>query len=398
MMTATTNVAMAASRAHRICTVTAAFLQGGARRRSVDPTGFFCYKIAMTVEQFLPAFHYGDAVSNAALALDRSLRAQGIESRLVTLTCDECLQGRAILFADYRVDPAAVKVLHFAVPSPLTDFFLEQKGRKALFYHNITPARFFVGYSDFFVRFVSAGREHLQRLSASFDLSLAMSGYSAGELRALGFSDVRVFPLPADLGDYSREPSRPFMELLENERKNILFVGRVIPNKKIEDLVRTVFYYKKYVSPAIRLIVMGNTRALPKYFHALADLAARFYLTSEDVLFTGHLPLDEFLAVYRRADVFLSMSEHEGFCLPLLESCLFQLPILAYDAAAVAETMDGTGILFRDKDPARVAGLVEQVLENDALNRRLRAQGPARIERYRRQADAGLLLDWLRQL
>jgi glycosyltransferase involved in cell wall biosynthesis len=352
----------------------------------------------MTVEQFLPAFHYGDAVSNAALALDRSLRALGAESRLVTLTCDESMQGRAMLFADYRDDPAAVKILHFAVPSPLSDFFREQKGRKAIFYHNITPAHFFADYSDFFVRFVNAGREQLRSLSASFGLALAMSGYSAGELRDLGFANVRVFPLPADLDDYAREPSRPFMKLLENERKNILFVGRVVPNKKIEDLVRAVFYYKKYISPAIRLIVMGNTRALPKYFHAVSDLAARFYLNAEDVLFTGHLPLDEFLAVYRRADVFLSMSEHEGFCLPLLESCLFQLPVLAFDAAAVAETLDGTGILFRDKDPALVAGLVEQVLEDDALNRRLRAQGPGRIERYRRQADAGLLLDWLGQL
>ena len=88
-----------------------------------------------------------------------------------------------------------------------------------------------------------------------------------------------------------------------------------------------VFFYKKYISPAVRLIVAGNTRALPKYFHAVLDLAARFFLTSEDVLFTGHLPTDEFLAVYRLADVFLSMSEHEGFCLPLLESCYFQVPV-----------------------------------------------------------------------
>jgi glycosyltransferase involved in cell wall biosynthesis len=137
---------------------------------------------------------------------------------------------------------------------------------------------------------------------------------------------------------------------------------------------------------------------LPKYFHAVADLAARFYLTAEDVFFTGHLPLEEFLAVYRLADVFLSMSEHEGFCLPLLESCFFQVPVLAYDAAAVAETLDGAGILFRDKEAARTAALVEQVLGNESLRRQLRSQAVARIERYRRQADPAQLLGWLRQL
>jgi len=352
----------------------------------------------MTVEQFLPAFHYGDAVSDNALAIDRYLRSQGVASRLVTLTCDENMRERAILFNDYRVDPASIKVLHFAVPSPLSEFFQDQKCKKVLVYHNITPARFFAGYSDFFVRFVTAGREHLRRLSGSFDLSIGVSGYNAGELRELGYANVRVFPLIIDLDGYAGAPSRPFMELLQNERRNILFVGRVIPNKKIEDLVKTVFYYKKYISPAVRLIVMGNNRALPKYFEAVSDLAARFFLTSEDVLFTGHLPMDEFLAVYHTADVFLSLSEHEGFCLPLLESCLFRLPVLAYDACAVAETMDGAGILFRDKDPAHVAGLVEQVLENDDLRRRLRAQGEERIARYRRQADPAILLDWLRQL
>ena len=108
--------------------------------------------------------------------------------------------------------------------------------------------------------------------------------------------------------------------------------------------------------------------------------------------------MDEFLAVYRVADIFLSMSEHEGFCLPLLESCVFQVPLLAYDAAAVAETMDGAGILFRDKDASLVAGLMEQVIENRSLGQQLRSQAVARIERYRRQADPDVLLGWLRQL
>jgi glycosyltransferase involved in cell wall biosynthesis len=352
----------------------------------------------MTVEQFLPAFHYGDAVGNSALALHEYLCGRGVESRLVAMTCDECLREQAVPFAGYRPDAGSVKIMHFAIPSPLTDFFLEAKGKKAMIYHNITPARFFAGYSAEMVRLTSAGREQLGRLSGCFDLSLGVSQYNADELRGLGFRDVRVFPLLVNLADYGREPSRAYMELLKNERKNILFTGRITPNKRIEDLIKVVFFYKKYISPAVRLIVVGNTRTLPKYFLAVQDLAARFYLTAEDVLFTGHLPMEEFLAAYRLADVFLSMSEHEGFCLPLLESCFFHVPVVAYDAAAVAETLDGAGILFRDKDPARVAGLVEQVLESEALRRQLQARAAAKIESYRRQADPGILLEWLRQL
>jgi glycosyltransferase involved in cell wall biosynthesis len=364
----------------------------------VDRLVVFCYKGAMTVEQFLPAFHYGDAVGNSALALHKYLLGTGVESRLVAMTCDECLRDQAVLFSDYRLDAGSIKIMHFAIPSPLTDFFLEVKGKKAMIYHNITPAHFFAGYSVALARLTSAGREHLQRLGDCFDLSLGVSQYNAGELRGLGFRDVRVFPLLVNLDDYEQEPSRAYMELLKNERKNILFTGRITPNKKIEDLIKVVFFYKKYISPAVRLIVVGNTRTLPKYFLAVQDLAARFYLTSEDVLFTGHLPMDEFLAAYRLADVFLSMSEHEGFCLPLLESCFFQVPVVAYDAAAVAETLEGAGILCRDKDPARVAGLVEQVLESEPLRKQLRARAAAKIENYRRQADPGILLEWLRQL
>jgi glycosyltransferase involved in cell wall biosynthesis len=352
----------------------------------------------MTVEQFLPAFHYGDAVGNSALALHQFLLSRGVESRLLAMTCDECLRDQAAPFCDYIMDPASIKIMHFAIPSPLTDFFLEAKGKKVMIYHNITPAHFFAGYSDAMVRLTSAGREHLGRLIDCFALSLGVSQYNADELHELGFQDVRVFPLLVNLDDYVQAPSRAYMELLKNERKNILFTGRITPNKKIEDLIKVVFFYKKYISPAVRLIVVGNTSTLPKYFLAVQDLAARFYLTAEDVLFTGHLPMDEFLAAYRLADVFLSMSEHEGFCLPILESCFFQVPVVAYDAAAVAETLDGAGVLFRDKDPARVAGLVEQVLENEPLRRQLQARAAAKIGAYRRQADPGILLEWLRQL
>ena len=159
----------------------------------------------MTVEQFLPALHYGDAVGNSALALHRFLQGRGIESRLVAMTCDECLKDQAVLFSNYRLDARSVKVMHFAVASQLTDFFLELKGKKVLVYHNITPARFFADFSDFLTRFTSAGREHLQRLHGSFDLSLGDSTYNANELRDLGFANVQVFPLLVNLNDYGGE-------------------------------------------------------------------------------------------------------------------------------------------------------------------------------------------------
>jgi glycosyltransferase involved in cell wall biosynthesis len=352
----------------------------------------------MTVEQFLPSLHYGDAVGNSALALHRFLLSRGVGSRVIAMNSDASVKDQAIMFSNYRLDPDAIKILRFAIPSPLTDFFLGLNGKKVLIYHNITPSRFFVGYSDSLVRITTAGREQLKKLNRCFDMSIGDSTYNSEELRELGFSNVRVFPLLVNLDDYNHEYSQAYADLLKNERKNIMFAGRISPNKKIEDLIKVVFFYKKYISPAVRLIVAGNTSSLPRYYLAVQDLASRFHLTVEDVFFTGHLPMDEFLAVYRLADVFLSMSEHEGFCLPLLESCYFQVPVVAFDAAAVAETLDGAGILFRDKESARVAGLIEQVLEKDSLRRRLKTLATERIGRYRLQADPEILLAMLRQL
>jgi glycosyltransferase involved in cell wall biosynthesis len=166
-----------------------------------------------------------------------------------------------------------------------------------------------------------------------------------------------------DFGKYGG-PTNDFLHgLFRNGRTNILFVGRVAPNKKIEDLIKVTFYYKKFISPLVRLIIVGKTESLPVYYQALIKLADAFLLTPEEIVFTGHIPDEDMFALYRAADVFLSMSEHEGFCLPLVESMIFDVPVMACDFAAVPDTLDGCGILLREKRVDRVA---------DVRNRSLR--------------------------
>lgn len=354
----------------------------------------------MIVEHFLPAFHYGDAIGNSTLTFHRYLLKQGIESRIIAMTIDECLKDVAGYFRDYKSNPTpgSIKILHFAIPSELTDFFLEIAGKKVMIYHNITPPNFFIDFSDDLVRFTLEGRRHLERLSQCFHLSIADSSYNAGELQELNYQNIHVFPITIDLSDYNAPYSSPYYQLMDDERKNIIFVGRITPNKKIEDLVKIVFFYKKYLSPSIRLIVAGNTRTLPRYFHSVRDLANRFLLTSEDIVFTGHIPFDELLSVYRLGDVFISMSEHEGFCLPLIESSYFRVPVVAYQAGAVAETLGDGGILFNEKKVEQVASLVEQTIHNENLRSTIQKLQALRIEKYIEDSQPGKLLDMLREL
>jgi len=354
----------------------------------------------MIIEQFLPAFHYGDAIGNSALSFHRFLLENGHQSRIIAMTIDECLKDQATFFKDYKDNPTAdsLKILHFAIPSELTGFFLETPGKKAMIYHNITPSHFFTDYSDHLVRFTHEGRVHLERLNDCFDVSIAVSNYNAEDLRALNFRNVKVSPLMISLKDYDTPYSEAYYNLYKDERKNIIFVGRITPNKKIEDLIKTLFFYKKYLSPTIRLMVAGNDKTLPKYFNAVRDLASRFYLSSDDIVFTGHIPFDELLAVYKLGDVFLSMSEHEGFCLPLIESNYLQIPVVAYDAGAVAETLDGSGIVFKEKKYEMVAGLVEQVLHDEKLRLHLNSLQSQRIEKYQQDSQPEKLLSLLQDI
>ncbi len=352
----------------------------------------------MIIEQFLPAFHYGDAIGNSAFCLHEFLLGQGIDSRIIALTIDENMRDKGTFFKDYKENPASLKILHYAVPSPLTDFFLQAKGKKAMVYHNVTPSHFFTDFSDDLVRFTNEGRVHLERLNDCFDMSIAVSNYNAGELKALNFRNVQVFPLLISLDDYAKPYSKAYYNLLKDERKNIVFVGRITPNKKIEDLVKVLFFYKKYLSPSVRLIIAGNPNTLPKYFHAVRDLASRFYLSSDDIMFTGHIRFNELLSVYRLGDLYLSMSEHEGFCLPLIESCYFRLPIIAYDAGAISETIRDAGIVVKEKNYEYIAGLAEKVMNDEGLNKKLKGYADERIAQYKAEALPVKLLELLQTL
>lgn len=352
----------------------------------------------MVVEQYLSGFHAGDAVGNYALCFHRFLLGRGIASRIVALTIDPGLRGEADLPGERPPDPGALKIYHFAIASPLSGLFLRLPGRKVLLYHNVTPPAFFAGFSEPLRRLTEAARGELRALVAGCRHFVADSRFNAEELLRLGAADVFVFPVLLDesAGEGGASPS--FAAPFRDGRRNLLFVGRVTPNKKIEDLLKLLAFLKRHGDGAARLIVVGSTATLPRYHYALLGLADRLRLDNRDLVFTGHLPRADFLAAYGVADAFVSMSEHEGFCLPLIESCRCGLPVVATAAGAVPETLGGAGLLLADKDIAFAAALVERVLADDGLRLGLRRAARRRYDEYRRQARPERLLAHLEAL
>lgn len=353
----------------------------------------------MRIDQLIPAFHRGDAIGDEASSLRKFFRSQGFSSEIYRLTCDKSLEGESSEFSVFPAPaPSDVAILHFALPSALTEAFRRLPCKKAIIYHNVTTPEFFQGFSEEMVRLARLGREELRSLTYVADLALADSRFNAQELVDFGFKEAHVFPLFVDFSKYEKSMNTFVHRLFRDERTNVLFVGRVVPNKKIEDLIKVIFYYKKYISPLVRLIIVGKTSALPAYYSSLIRLADDFLLKPDEIQFTGHVPDDEMFAIYRAADVFLSLSEHEGFCLPLVESMIFDVPVIAYNSTAVPDTLDGAGILISEKRVERVAELVDIVAHNKYIRDRVIREQRVRLERLKAEGREPFLLRCLERL
>lgn len=349
----------------------------------------------MRIHQWVPAAHKGDAIGDSARAIREILRAQGYESDLFAITIDDALRGDVRPFSDPGALDGDVTIFHFALPSPMTSAFAALKGTKILQYHNITPAAFFAPYDAGLFRLAALGRRELQTLAGKVDLALGDSEFNRQELEALGFRPTGVMPIAVNAARLRDAPPRPALErILSDGLVNILFVGRIVPNKKIEDHVRLAEVYKRYVDAYYRFIFVGRYDGVPRYYDQVRALIDQFEMLPDRFWFTGPVPDEDLAAFYRWADVYVSLSEHEGFCVPLVEAMAADVPVLAYAAGAVPETLGGAGVLFSPKDLEVASELLGSLVYDRGLRqrviggqrKRLMDFAPERIETRLREA------------
>jgi glycosyltransferase involved in cell wall biosynthesis len=322
----------------------------------------------MVVNQWVPAAHRGDAIGDSARSVRDLLRAQGHDAGIFALHIDDDMRGDVQPFADAAAAKGDVTILHFAVPSPMTEAFAGLPRGRVLQYHNITPARFYAPYDPGIFRLAVVGRRELASLAGRCDLALGDSEYNRQELEELGFAATSVFPVAVDLGRITGAPPTPALEKWLNDGlTNFLFVGRMVPNKKIEDIIRLAEHYKRYVDAHYRFIFVGRDDGVPRYANMLRALIAELGWLPDRYLFTGGVPDRELAAYYRYSSVYISMSEHEGFCVPLLEAMAADLPILAYASTAIPDTLAGAGVQFAPKDFEHAAELLGMLAFDDRL-------------------------------
>lgn len=354
----------------------------------------------MRIVQWLPAAHRGDAIGDESLRIRALLRRAGFQTDIYALEVDRDMQGEVLPFPERQaLGPADVVILHFALPSPLSGEFRRSTAKKILIYHNITPHHFFLGYDDELVRISLAGRRELKQLADATDLALGDSEYNRQELAQMGFSDTAVFPILLDFERYlSTEVNPVVVEMFDDDRANFLFVGRIFPNKKFEDLLKFAFFYKKYVSENFRLILVGKAGRCESYHVALQALAQEWGLRPAEVVFTGHISWDDLLAVYECSDVFVSMSEHEGFAVPLVESMLKRVPVMAYAAGAVPDTLGGAGMLFYEKNYEELTEMAHLIATDERVRDRLLASQDQRIVDFSPERVGDKLLSYIEEV
>ena len=316
----------------------------------------------MIVNQWIPAAHRGDAIGDSARRMRDLLRGMGHGSEIYALTIDDDMRGEARPFDEPASRSGDVTLFHYALPSPMTAAFKALPARRVLQYHNVTPAHFFAPYQPEVFRIAALARQDLAALVGHADLALGVSEYNRQELERLGFMTTGVLPIALDLGRVTSAPAHPVLDrMLGDGLSNFLFVGRIVPNKRIEDIVRLAEMYKRHIDANYRFIFVGRTDAMPRYYATVRALVAEFDMLPDRFVFAGAVPDWELAAYYRTASVYLSLSEHEGFCVPLLEAMAADVPVFAYESSAVGETLGGAGVCWSPKDLEYAAELLGQL-------------------------------------
>jgi glycosyltransferase involved in cell wall biosynthesis len=335
------------------------------------------------IHQILPCLSSGDAIGNHTLEIQEILRRGGYTSYIFADDIHKEVRPLAKPYIHYKKysSPDNLLIYHFSVGSPVSELVKTLPDKKILIYHNITPPEFLRGFEDYTYEVLRKGRDELKTFRGLCHLALGDSEFNRLELEEMGFNPTGVLPIIVDFEKYKTLPRSSMVAKYQDGYTNLLFVGRIIPNKRQEDVLLTFYFYKNYINPKSRLFLVG-LNGIERYDLMLDELIRRLKL--EDVYFTGKVQFDELLAYYTVAHVFLCMSEHEGFCVPLIESMYFKIPIIAYQAASIPYTLGPAGVRVHTKKYEEIAEMIHILVEDQNVRAKIIESQLQRLEFFRK--------------
>lgn len=329
--------------------------------------------------QFTTGFHPGDAISHEILTLNDYFQKLNYNTAIFTEYLSPAYKKLAFKYKLYEPKKNDIIVYHHSIHSNILEFLLNHKQPKVLIYHNVTPPKFYESYDLTFSFLLSQGKKELESVKSEFAIALADSEFNKKELESMGYNLVYKFPIVYNFQILQEEPV--FREQFDGPK--IIFVGRISPNKKQCDLIRFAEVYKKFFRKNFQIRIVGYPSPASKSYMEELEHLVRFFDLTNQIHFSGYVTQKELNGYYKSSDIFLSMSEHEGFCVPLLEAMYFQLPIVAYSAGAVPETLNGAGILIKEKNFPFIAELIEELLSNQDFKNKIIQKQNQRLESYK---------------
>ncbi len=342
----------------------------------------------MTLHQIVAGFRLGDAISNEAVRIRDLCTAHGVRSDIscqrATTQPEAVASVKDVEALRGEVRPDDVALLHLSIGSVSNRVFAGLPCRKVILYHNVTPPRFFERLNPSTAQVLADGLKEVAALRDAADDVWAVSEFNAGELRAMGYRSVRVLPLLLDVAGPAAGPVDPGMRrtLGDPPVTNLLFVGRLAPNKRHDRLLEIFSAYSRTIDSSARMVFVGGSGGAETYKALL--LGTAYALVAKNVVFTEFVDDAKLRACYATATAFVCASEHEGFCAPLLEAMAWRVPVFAAAACAIPETMDGAGVLFSpDAPPEVVAETIGRVLRDPGLKEKVLKRQDERIARFR---------------
>ncbi len=350
----------------------------------------------MKVTQVLCAAGPVDAVTNQALAWRAQFARWGWDGEDFTARADPDMRRHHRVRPLHDLEPPdGIVLLHYSGYARGLERLFEGSARTLLLSHNVTPEEWFWPYEPVEGVRCKLGREQLHELVGRVDRLAGVSEFNATELRQASGRPADVIPVlfdPSALGP-GRSEAEPAGQ--RSGGPTVLFVGRLAPHKRQDLVIRAFARFRRSESSA-RLVLVGNPLS-PGYGEQLRELARD--LAEDTVTFEAGLTPTELGDRYRGADAFLCLSEHEGFCIPLLEAFNFRLPVVARDATAVGEVVADAGILLSPQDGVdTVAELLRIVTADGELRRELTARGERRLRLYEPARTAATMRTALEEL
>lgn len=348
----------------------------------------------MEINQFLPTIAPRDAIGNEVFEIQKILITWGYKSKIYAENIHPSIKAKKFTEYSKNTSEDNIALFHFSIGSDISDYVKKLPDKKIIRYHGITPPQYLTDTNQYLLELLRRGREQLSGYPSVTTLALANSRYTELELQEMKFRDTAILPLIINFEIYKKFNDDILLKY-DDDYVNIIFTGRIIPQKRQEDLIKIFYYYQK-INPKSRLILIGNADNFERYYLSLQKLIRELHINN--VIFTGSVSTEDLVAYYKMADIFLCMSEWETFCVPLVESMYFNVPIIAHNSTAIPQTLGNSGVLVNKKEYCIIAEMINEIIENKKIKDQIIMKEKVRLRAFERPAMDNLLKKYIERV